>query len=182
MPKWTGKALAAFPSIPSCLSPTISPRASPVATGPLTMGGGPTWCQNTSPSPSHPSGVLVLEVRPLLLLPLPPLPLPQDPCIWRGPWWAEDQAWDLSRGSWGPKWAGETWPCSLLILCPPSCSPVFPFRRGIPSPPPAAPQGRQFRPASTSPPPSLPSRPTSYLVAGGSSCLLRCPWSPTGAW
>ena len=26
-----------------------------------------------------------------------PLPLPQDPCCWRGPRWAEDQAWDLNR-------------------------------------------------------------------------------------
>ena len=34
---------------------------------------------------------------PLLLLPLPSLPLPQDPRSWRRPWWAEDQAQDLSR-------------------------------------------------------------------------------------
>ena len=182
MPKWTGKALAAFPSIPSCLSPTISPRASPVATGPLTMGGGSHLVSEHLPIPQPPLRGAGTGGPAFTFAPPSPLPLPQDPCIWRGPWWAEDQAWDLSRGSWGPKWAGETWPCSLLILCPPSCSPVFPFRRGIPSPPPAAPQGRQFRPASTSPPPSLPSRPTSYLVAGGSSCPLRCPWSPTGAW
>ena len=88
----------------------------------------------------------------------------------------------ISAGSWGSKWEGETWPCSLLILCPPSGSPISRFWRGIPSPPPAAPQGRQSHPASTSPLPSHPPRPTSYLVARFSSRPLRCPWSPTGAW
>ena len=39
VPKWTGKALASFPSIPSCPSPTISPRGPPVAAAPLTVGG-----------------------------------------------------------------------------------------------------------------------------------------------
>ena len=41
VPKWTGKALAPLPSIPSCSSPTISPRVSPDDAGPLTMGGSP---------------------------------------------------------------------------------------------------------------------------------------------
>ena len=39
VPKWTGKALAPFPSVPSCPSPAVSPRVSPLATGPLTVGG-----------------------------------------------------------------------------------------------------------------------------------------------
>ena len=39
VPEWTGKALAPFPSVPSCPSPTMSPRASPVASGPLSVGG-----------------------------------------------------------------------------------------------------------------------------------------------
>ena len=39
----------------------------------------------------------VPDVRLLLLLPLPSLPLPQDLHGWRGPQWAEDQAWDLIR-------------------------------------------------------------------------------------
>ena len=39
VPKWTGKALAPFPSLPSCPSPTVSPRASPIHAGPLTVGG-----------------------------------------------------------------------------------------------------------------------------------------------
>ena len=38
VPKWTGKALAAFPSVPSCPSP-ITPRVSPIPTGPLNEGG-----------------------------------------------------------------------------------------------------------------------------------------------
>ena len=36
--KWTGKALAMFPSIPSHHSPTVSPRVSPIAAGPLIVG------------------------------------------------------------------------------------------------------------------------------------------------
>ena len=95
MPKWTGKALAPFPSVPLRPSPTVSPRVFPVTAGPLTMGGSLcVW--ELLPSHSHPSGVLVPEVWPLLLLPLPCLPLPQDPSGWRGPRWAEDQAWDLN--------------------------------------------------------------------------------------
>ena len=39
VPKWTGKALAPFPSVPSCPSPAISPRVSPIDAEPLTMGG-----------------------------------------------------------------------------------------------------------------------------------------------
>ena len=39
VPKWTGKALALFPSVLSCRSPTVSPSISPVAAGPLTVGG-----------------------------------------------------------------------------------------------------------------------------------------------
>ena len=88
----------------------------------------------------------------------------------------------ISAGSRGPKWAGEAWPNSLLILCPPSGSPVSPFGHGIPSTAPETPQGHQSHLASTSPPPSLPPHPTSYWVTGGSSHPLRCPWSPTGAW
>ena len=121
------------------------------------------------------------EVRPLLLLPLPSLPLPQDRAAGGGLGGQRIRP-GTSAGSWGPKWAGETWPRPLLILCPPSGSPISPFRHGIPSPPPATPQGRQSHPVSPSPPPSLPPHPTSYPVAGGFSRPLRCPWSPTGVW
>ena len=58
----------------------------------------------------------------------------------------------ISAGSWGPKWAGQTWPSSLLILSPPNGSPISPFGHGIPSPSPDTPQGHQFCPASISPP------------------------------
>ena len=78
----------------------------------------------------------------------------------------------ISTSSWGSNWAGETWTCSLLILCPPNGSPISPVGHGIPSPPQAAPQGHQSCPASTSPPTSLPQRPTSYTVTGVSSCPL----------
>ena len=96
VPKWTGKALAVFPSVPLRPSPTVSPRVSPVPAGPRTIGGS-RWVSELLTSPSHPSGVPILEVWPLPLLPLPSLPLPQDPRSWRGPQWAEDQARDLSR-------------------------------------------------------------------------------------
>ena len=95
MPKWTAKALAVFPSILLCppqhLSQGLPHPCWTPNSGWVLLGVG------TPPLPSHPSGVPVLEVRPLLLLPLPSLPLPQDPCGWRGPWWARDQAQDLSR-------------------------------------------------------------------------------------
>ena len=39
VPKWTGEVLAPFPSVSSCPSPTVSPRLSPLATGPLSVGG-----------------------------------------------------------------------------------------------------------------------------------------------
>ena len=51
-----------------------------------------------SPSlPQPPLRGAIPEVRPLLLLPLPSLPLPQDLHGWRGPWWAEYQAQDINR-------------------------------------------------------------------------------------
>ena len=111
--------------------------------------------------------------------PIPSLPLPQDPLTGEG-LGGQRIRHRISAGSWGPKWAGETWPHSLLILCSPSGSPISPFGRWIPSPSPATLQGHQSCSASTSPPPSLPHAP--YLVAGGSSHSLRCPWSPTGTW
>ena len=94
-------------------------------------------------------------------------PIPSGPTRLEGASVGRGSGPGISAGSWGSKWAGETWPHSLLILCPPDGSPVSPFGRGIPSPPPAAPQGRQSCPASTSPPPSLSPRPMSYPVAGG---------------
>ena len=39
VPKWTGKPLALFPSIPPCPLPHVSSRVSPVPAGPLTVGG-----------------------------------------------------------------------------------------------------------------------------------------------
>ena len=91
------------------------------------------------PSPSHPSGMPVLEVWPFLLLPLPSLPLPQDPCGWRGPRWAEDQAGDLSRFLGAQVGRGNLATLPLEPL-PSQCSPVSHFGHGIPSPPPATPR------------------------------------------
>ena len=163
-----------------CFPPTVSPRVSSVTAGPLTVGGS-RWVQELLPWPSHPSGVPVPEVWPLLLLPLISLPLPQDPCCWRGPWCTEDQARDLNRFLGAPVGRRNlaTLPFDPLHS---QWFPNFPFGHGIPSPPPATPQGCQSCPPSTSPLPSLLPHPTSYPVTGVSSHPLRCPWSPTGAW
>ena len=127
---------------------------------------GPAGCRNSSPPPATPHGCR--SCRPGLYFCSRFLP---SRCFRTrmagGGLGGQRIRPGISAASWGPKWAGETWSRSLLILCPPSGSPVSPFGRGIPSPPPATRQGRRSRPASTSPPPSLPPRPTSYPVAGG---------------
>ena len=99
-------------------------------------------------SPSHPSGVLVLKVWPLLLLPLLSFPLPQDLCGWRGPWWAEDQARDLSRFLGAQVGRGNLatlpfdplpsqWPSSFPLLAwDPSPLPQLPLRGASPILPP----------------------------------------------
>ena len=142
---------------------------------------GPTGCRNSSPPPAAPQGC---QSRRSGLYFCSPFPSSHSfrTRMAGGGLGGQRVRPRISAGSWGSKWAGETWPCSLLILCPPSGPPISPFGRGIPSPPPVTPQGRQSHPTSTSPPHSLPPRPISYLVAGGSSHPLRCPWSPTGAW
>ena len=138
-------------------------------------------CRNSSPPPAAPQGGRFWRAGLYFCSPFPPSHSLRT-CMAGGGLGGQRIGPGISAGSWGPKWAGETWPCSLLILCPPSGSPIYPFACGIPFPPPAAPQGCQSRPASTSPPLSLPPGSTSYLVSGGSSHPLRCPWSPTGAW
>ena len=175
VPQWTGKALAAF-----LHAPTISPRVSPVTTaGPVTVGGS-HWVSELLPSPIHPSGCQYWRSGLYFCSPFPPSHSLRTCAAGEGLGGQRIRP-RISAGSWGPKWAGETWPCSLLILCPPNGSPISRFGCGIPSPPPAAPQGRQSHPASTSPPPSFPPLPMSYPVVGGSSRPLRCPWFPTGA-
>ena len=169
---------APFHSFPPL--PTVSPRVSPITAGPLTVGG-PAGCRNSSPPSATPLGCWSRRSGLYFCSPVPPSHSLRT-CMAGGGLGGQRIRPGISAGSWGPKWAGETWPRSLLILCPPNGSPISPFGRGIPSPPPAAPQGCQSPPASTSAPPSLPPHSTSYPVAGGSSRPLRCPWSPTGAW
>ena len=72
----------------------------------------------------------------------------------------------------GPKWAGETWPRSLLILCPPIGSPVSPFEHGIPSPP-----QPPLRGASPVPPPLFlpPHSPTTPHILPGHWGFLPSP-------
>ena len=139
VPMWTGKALASFPSVPSHPSPTISPRVSPIPAGPLTVGGS-CWVQELLPSPSHPSGVLVPEVRPLLLLPLPSLPLPQDPHSWRRPRWAEDQAQGLNRFL-GTQVGRENLAMLPFYPLPSQWFPNFPLWAWDPFPSPSHPSG-----------------------------------------
>ena len=166
VPMWTGKALAPFPSIPPCPSPTISPRVSPIATGPLTMGGSP-WVYELLPSPSHPSWVLISEVQPLLLLSLPSLPLPQDPCSWRGPRWAEDQARDLSRFPGAHVGRGNLAALPFDPL-PSQWFPNFPLRASFPSPSPSHPSGCQSRLHFS----SLFTPPTPHILPGFSGFFL----------
>ena len=109
------------------------------------------------PSPSYPSRLLVPEVWPLFLLPFPPSHTLRTRTA-GGDLGGQRIRPGISAGSWGPTWAGETWPHSLLILCP-QRFPFSPFGHGNPSSPPATPQGCQSCLASTSPSPSLPRTP-----------------------
>ena len=114
-------------------------------------------CRNSYPPPAAPRGAGPGGPA-FTFAPPSPHPLPQDPRSWRGPRWAEDQARDLSRPPGSQVGMGNL-AMPLLILCPPNGPPVSPFGCGIPSPPPAVPQGCQSHPASTSPLPSLPPHP-----------------------
>ena len=133
---------------------------------------GPAGCRNSSPPPATPQGCWSQWSGLYFCSPFPPSHSLRTRAA-GGSIGGQRIRPGISAGSRGPMWAGETWPRSLLILCPPSGSPISPF-----SPPPAAPQGHQSHPAFTSPSPSLPPWPTSYLVAGLSSHTLRCPWFP----
>ena len=97
------------------------------------------------PLPRPPLRGAIPEVQTLLLLPLPSLWLPQDPPGWRGPRWAEDQAWDLNRFQGVQVGRGNlaTLPFDPL---PSQGFLISLFGRGIPSPPPTSPQGHQSRP------------------------------------
>ena len=74
------------------------------------------------------------------MLPLASLPLPQDPCSCRGPRWAEDQPWDLSRLLGAQEGRGNlaTLPFDPL---PSQWSPSFPLRSWDPFPFPSLPSG-----------------------------------------
>ena len=82
----------------------------------------------------------VPEVQPLLLLPLPSPPLPQDPHGWKGPRWAEYQARDLSRLPGAQVGRGN-----LAMLpfdpLPSQWSPSFPLRARDPFLSPSCPSG-----------------------------------------
>ena len=133
--------------------PPLSPPGSPLA-----LWVGPAGCRNSSPPPAAPQGCWSHRSGLYFCFPLSPSHSLRTRTAGGGLGGQRIRP-GISGGSWGPKWAGETWPHSLLILCLPNGSPISPFGRGIPSPPPAAPQGCQSRPASTSPPPSLPPKP-----------------------
>ena len=155
-----------FPSYPS---PTVSLRD-----GCIPM------CVGTPPLPQPPLRGAVPYVWPLLLLPFPSLPLPQDLGGCRGPRWVEDQAWDLNRFLRVQVGRGN-----LAMLpfdpLPSQWFPNFPLWAWDPFPSPSRPSGAPVPSRLHFSSPSLSPHPTSYLVAGGSSCPLRCPWSPTGA-
>ena len=167
-----------FLSFPLCPPPQGSPLSLQDSYPWVDLAG----CRNSSPPPAAPQECRSCRSSLYFRSPFPPSHSLRT-CAAGGGLGEQRIRPGISAGFWEPKWAGETWPRSLLILCPPNGPPISPFGSGIPSPPPAAPQGYRSHPASTSPPPSLPPppRPTSYLVTGGSPCPLRCSWSPTGA-
>ena len=139
MPKWPGKAPAPFPSIPSRPSPTVSPRVSPRHLWTPNRGWVPLDV-GTPPLPQPPLGVPVPEVRPLLLLPFPSLPLPLDLRGWRGPRWAEDQARDLSRFP-GAQLGRRNLATLPFHPLPSQWSPNFPLWAWDPFPSPSRPSG-----------------------------------------
>ena len=147
---------------------------------------GPTGRRNSSPPPATPQGCPPRGPAFTFTPPLPSLPLPQGPHGWRILGGQRIRP-SISAGSWGPKWAGETWPCSLLILFPPTGSPVSPFGRGIPSPPtPQPPLGGAcpvppplllplHSPHAPCPTPSLGVPPVPLGVRGPPRCLVGAP-------
>ena len=106
------------------------------------------------------------------------LPSPSDPCGWRVPRWAEDQAQDLSRflGAQVGRRNLATLPVDLL---PSQWFPNFPLQAWDPFPSSSHTSGAPVPSDLHFFYPFTP--PTPYLVAGGSSCPLRCSWSPTSA-
>ena len=93
VPKWTGKALAAFPSIPPCPSQGL-PQGLPCPhwtpnCGCVLLGVGTPSLPQPPLRGAGPGGLAFTFA-------LPSLPLLQDPRSWKGPRWAEDQAWDPS--------------------------------------------------------------------------------------
>ena len=157
MPKWTEKSLPVFSSIP--LHPPMSPPGSPPFLLDPNRG-----CRNSSPPPTTPQGCQLCRSSLYFCSPFPPSHSLRT-CMAGGGLREQRIRIGNSAGSRGPKRAGETWPCSLLILCPPNGPPISPIGHRIPSPP-ATPQGRQYSPTSSSPHPSLPChapRPTPSL-------------------
>ena len=98
--------------------PTVSPRVSPIPFGPLTVGGS-RWVSEHLPSPSHPSGMRSWRSGLYFCSPFPPSHSLRTHVAGGGLGGQRIRP-GISAGSWGSKWAGETWPCSLLILCPPN--------------------------------------------------------------
>ena len=149
MPKWTGKALAPFPSVPPC-PPHLLPQGLPHCRWTPNCG----WVLlgvGTPPLPQLPlrgAG----PIGPAFTFALPSLPPSHSLRTHEagGGLGGQRIRPGISAGSWGPKWAGETWPCSLLILCPPNGSPITPSGVGsLPLP------QLPLRGASPVPPPLL---------------------------
>ena len=115
------------------------PQGLPIATGPLTVGG-PAGCRNSSPPPATPLGCWSWRSGLYFCSPFPPSHSLRTRVAGGGLSGQRIRP-RISAGSWGPKWAGDTWQLSLLILCPPSGSPISPFGRGNPLPSPSRPSG-----------------------------------------
>ena len=131
VPKWAGKELAIFPSIPP----------PPLRVSTLLLASNCGWVPlGVGTPPLHQPPLRgASPVGLAFTFPLPSLPLTPS-----GQAWLEGGS--VGRGSGpgsqqaprGPSGQGKRWPPSFLILCPPNGPPLSPSRRGIPSPPPAA--------------------------------------------
>ena len=135
----------------------------------------------TTSLPQPPLRGAVPEVRPLLLLPLSSLPLPQDPRGWRETRWAEDQARDLNKFL-GVQLGRGNLDMLPFDPLPSQWFPNFPCWAWDPFPSPSRPSGTPVLSCLHFSSHFTP--PTPYILHGhwGFLLSLRCPWSPTGTW
>ena len=114
--------------------PPLSPPGSPPA--PWV---GAAGCRNSSPPPAAPQGCWSRRSGLYFCSPFPPSPSLRTRTAGGGLGGQRIRP-GISAGSWGPKWAGETWPRSFDPL-PSQWFPNFPLQPWDPFPSPSRPSG-----------------------------------------